>query len=157
VTNAKLFSGMVGALVLVSSLVGCVVGVDPQHGLVRLQLAWRPQGRLLRPGTRELADDIEIVTSAAQGPHALTLALAVAAAAFIVAINVGYRNKKPEGSLLVWMSALLFVLPAFCGMLPGNPPLGVLSDYLVFFWVEGLVALCLLVAVLAWARRGTAG
>ena len=321
--NAKQFSGVVGALVLVSSLVGCVVGlrnfqsedlrtpqrlsalpvdppdrlevdatvvnVDVHQGLVKLQLTWRPQGRLLaRPGSRELAEDIEIVTNAAQGAHAITLAkghvphgvevaldlsdgdigwypidryrtrleidastrgtassssgdgsgntngntggpvggtgstsstaataatsatpvplrlnfvsrqhvmhveasleptssagevdaaltmqrpgvargfaafmhtlmLVVAAAAFIVAFNIGWRNKKPEGPLLVWMSALLFVLPAFRGMLPGNPPLGVLSDYLVFFWVEGLVALCLLISVLAWSRRGTAG
>lgn len=85
------------------------------------------------------------------------LMLVVAASAFIVAFHVGYRQKKPEGPLLVWMSALLFVLPAFRGMLPGSPPLGVLTDYLVFFWVEGLVACCLLVMVLAWARRGTAG
>jgi len=285
--QAKSFALLAGALVLVSSLVGCVVGlrnfqaedarkpqrlaataadaadrldvdatvvgVDAQHGLVRLQLAVHPQGRLLRAGTRELATDLELLTNAAQGPRALllqrghvphgvdialdltdgdiawypldryraglelearhtgadaqpvplrvnflsrqhgmhvdaevdpgstsaeldiglTLArpgvahgfawfmhglmLAVGASAFIVAFHIAFRNKKPEGPLLVWMSALLFVLPAFRNMLPGNPPLGVLGDYLVFFWVEGVVALCLLVTVLTWSRRGTAG
>lgn len=85
------------------------------------------------------------------------LMVVVAGSAVIVAFNVAFRNKKPEANLLVWMSALLFVLPAFRNMLPGSPPLGALSDYLVFFWVEGLVALCLLLMVLAWYRRGVAG
>lgn len=85
------------------------------------------------------------------------LMVIVAVSAFIVAFNVGFRNKKPEANLLVWMSALLFVLPAFRNMLPGNPPLGALSDYLVFFWVEGLVACCLLLMVIAWYRRGVVG
>lgn len=228
-----------------------VVSVDAAHGVLRLQLAFHPRGSLLRTGGRELAEDLEVTTNAAQGPRTLKLPhghvahgaeltldltegdiawypldgyraqleleargaddrpvplrvdflsrqhamhveaaldpasradalelqltlsrpgvsqgfagfmhllmLAVGVSAFIVAYGIGFRNKKPEGPLLVWMSALLFVLPAFRGMLPGNPPLGVLSDYLVFFWVEGLVASCLLVVVLAWSRRGTAG
>ena len=287
VMSPKIFAALAATLVLVSSLVGCVVGlrnfgaedarvpqrlsalagdpsdrldidatvvgIDPQHAQVRVQLAFHPQGRYARSGTREMAEDIELDTNATQGAQLLALRkgqtahgteivldltegdiawypldryraalelearttgasaapvplrvnflsrqhmlhveaglepdstpgeadvsmwltrpgvtlgfawfmhalmLVVAASSFIVAYNIGFRNKKPEGTLLVWMSALLFVLPAFRNMLPGGPPLGVLSDYLVFFWVEGLVACCLLVVVLSWARRGTAG
>lgn len=231
-----------------------VVHVDPQQGTMKVELRFQPRQDLLKPGSHELAHDIEILTDTAQGPQALTLhrdrvphasevtldftrgdvllypldrytavldieahelldgaavpvplqlnvlsrqhllqvrgsldpastahaltlhlelqrpavtrvfawfmnalMVIIAISAFIVAFNVCFRDKKPEANLLVWMSALLFVLPAFRNMLPGSPPLGALSDYLVFFWVEGLVACCLLMMVIAWYRRGVVG
>ena len=83
--------------------------------------------------------------------NVLMVMLALSSA--IVAYNVAYRGKKLEPNLLVWMSALLFVLPGMRNTLPGVPPLGSLTDFLVFFWVEGVVALCLFIMVLTWYRR----
>ncbi len=75
--------------------------------------------------------------------------------AAIVTFNIAYRGKKIEAGLMIWMSALLFVLPTIRNTLPGAPPLGSLTDFLVFFWVEGVIALCLTTMVLVWSRRAT--
>lgn len=83
--------------------------------------------------------------------NALMVMLALSSA--IVAFNVSCRGKKLEPNLLVWMSALLFVLPSMRNTLPGVPPLGALTDFLVFFWVEAVVALCLFIMVLTWYGR----
>ena len=83
--------------------------------------------------------------------NGLMVMLALSSA--IVAYNVAYRGKKLEPNLLVWMSALLFVLPSMRNTLPGVPPLGSFTDYLVFFWVEAVVALCLFIMVLTWYGR----
>lgn len=71
----------------------------------------------------------------------------------IVVYNVAWRGKRLEPNLLVWMSALLFVLPTMRNTLPGVPSLGSLTDFLVFFWVEAVVALCLFLMVLTWYGR----
>ena len=81
------------------------------------------------------------------------LMVMMALCAVIVAFNVAYRGKKLEPNLLVWMSALLFVLPSLRTTLPGAPPIGALTDFLVFFWVEGAIALCLFIMVLTWYGR----
>ena len=73
----------------------------------------------------------------------------------LVTFNIAYRGKKIEAGLMIWMSALLFVLPTIRNTLPGSPPLGSLTDFLVFFWVEGVIALCLSTMVLVWYRRAT--
>ena len=73
--------------------------------------------------------------------------------AALVAYNVAYRGKKLEPNLMVWMSALLFVLPTIRNSLPGTPPLGSMTDFLVFFWVEAVITVCLLIMVLTWYRR----
>jgi len=83
--------------------------------------------------------------------NGLMVMLAVSAA--IVVFNVAYRGKRLEPNLLVWMSALLFVLPSMRNILPGVPPLGAFTDFLVFFWVEGALALCLFIMVLTWFGR----
>ena len=81
------------------------------------------------------------------------LMVMMALCSVIVAFNVAYRGKKLEPNLLVWMSALLFVLPSLRATLPGAPPIGALTDFLVFFWVEGAIALCLFIMVLTWYGR----
>ena len=56
---------------------------------------------------------------------------------------------------MIWMGALLFVMPGIRNMMPGTPPMGSLTDFLVFFWVMALLALCLFIMVLTWSSRAT--
>ena len=74
-------------------------------------------------------------------------------AAALVTYNVAYRGKKFESGLMIWMGALLFVMPGIRNMMPGTPPMGSFTDFLVFFWVEALLALCLCIMVLTWYSR----
>ena len=83
--------------------------------------------------------------------NAIMAMLGICAA--LVTYNVAYRGKKLEPNLMVWMSALLFVLPTIRNSLPGTPPLGSLTDFMVFFWVEAVISICLLIMVLTWYRR----
>ena len=83
--------------------------------------------------------------------NAVILSMGLAAA--LVTYNVAYRGKKFESGLMIWMGALLFVLPSIRGMLPGVPPLGSFTDFLVFFWVEAATSLCLFIMVITWYRR----
>ena len=76
-------------------------------------------------------------------------------AAALVTYNVAYRGKKFEASLMIWMGALLFVMPGIRNMMPGTPPMGSLTDFLVFFWVMALLALCLFIMVLTWSSRAS--
>jgi len=79
--------------------------------------------------------------------------LSMGLAAGLVTYNVAYRGKKFESGLMIWMGALLFVMPGIRNMMPGTPPMGSLTDFLVFFWVEASLALCLCIMVLTWFSR----
>ncbi|MBV8284223.1 MAG: DUF4436 family protein [Candidatus Eremiobacteraeota bacterium] len=74
----------------------------------------------------------------------------VATVAVTVTICVVFRGYKLEFGQIGWSAALLFVLPAVRTSLPGGPPLGTLADFLVFFWAEALVVLCLITLVRRW-------
>ncbi len=52
-----------------------------------------------------------------------------------------------------WLAALLFALPPLRNAMPSAPPIGSLSDFMAFFWAEGIVALSLATVVFAWLRR----
>lgn len=83
--------------------------------------------------------------------NAVILSMGLAAA--LVTYNVAYRGKKFESGLMIWMGALLFVMPGIRNMMPGTPPMGSFTDFLVFFWVEALLAMCLCIMVLTWFSR----
>jgi hypothetical protein len=55
-----------------------------------------------------------------------------------------------------WMGALLFALVPLRNAMPAVPPVGVLSDIVSFFWAEIIVAVCLVVSVTTWIKRGSA-
>lgn len=83
--------------------------------------------------------------------NAVILSMGLAAA--LVTYNVAYRGKKFESGLMIWMGALLFVMLGIRNMMPGTPPMGSFTDFLVFFWVEALLAMCLCIMVLTWFSR----
>jgi hypothetical protein len=49
-------------------------------------------------------------------------------------------------------AALLFGLFSLRNSLPGTPPIGTYSDFLAFLWVQGIVAIALIVALADTAR-----
>ena len=83
---------------------------------------------------------------------ALMWALAIAG---VVIAFILLRNPKREvgADLLVYLAALLFALPLIRTLLPGNPGLGVLADFAVYFWVEAVVGVTLVLLLFLWVER----
>jgi hypothetical protein len=62
-------------------------------------------------------------------------------------------SEAPEMGEMAFCAALLFAFPAIRNAQPFAPPMGVLSDYLGFFWAESLVAISLIIKLNIWLRR----
>jgi hypothetical protein len=77
----------------------------------------------------------------------------VALLALSVAVGVAIRGFKFEFGMIGWVGALLFVLPAIRNSLPGQPPIGTIGDFSIFFWAEIFVVLSLISLVVTWYRR----
>lgn len=71
----------------------------------------------------------------------------------LVIASIIVRNRKVEYSMFAFLSAMLFALPAVRNVQPFIPTIGCLSDYVSFFWAEGIVAAGLILMVLAWLKR----
>ncbi len=78
-------------------------------------------------------------------------ALSLACAA--VAVWVAVLGRKLEPQFFTWMAGTLFAVVGLRSVLPGNPPLGALPDFLVFIWAESIIALSLLCIVAVYLRR----
>lgn len=65
-------------------------------------------------------------------------------------------GRKIELAMFTFMTALLFAFPTIRNAQPGVPPIGVLSDFIAFFWAELIIALCLLTLISTWLRRPVA-
>jgi hypothetical protein len=52
------------------------------------------------------------------------------------------------------LTAMLFALLPIRGFLPGDPPIGSWIDILVFFWVEGTIMICVVLAAIGLIVRG---
>lgn len=84
----------------------------------------------------------------------MTLSLTlVVTSAINVAWQVSMRGRKTEFSMMSWIAALLFVVPAVRGGLPGGPPPGALVDVALFFWLHVATVGALLAMVMAWTRQ----
>lgn len=77
----------------------------------------------------------------------------VSMAACAVAWQVAYRGRKIEFSMMVWVAALLFVIPTVRNALPGGVPVGALIDFLVFFWLQIAAVIAMSSLVWTWIRR----
>ena len=62
-------------------------------------------------------------------------------------------TEAPEMGEMAFCAALLFAFPAIRNAQPFAPPMGVLSDYLGFFWAESIVAISLIIKLNIWLRR----
>ncbi|MDP9023951.1 MAG: DUF4436 domain-containing protein [Candidatus Eremiobacteraeota bacterium] len=71
----------------------------------------------------------------------------------VLAIRVSRQTRSaPEITTMAFIGGLLFAFPAIRGAQPNVPPMGVLSDYLAFFWDEFILVVALVVVMIAWLR-----
>lgn len=86
----------------------------------------------------------------------MILMWAIAIVCVFILLSVIVRNRKIEYSMFAFFATLLFALPALRGIQPFVPALGCLSDFIAFFWAEGIVAVCLFLMILTWLKRPSA-
>lgn len=67
--------------------------------------------------------------------------------------SVALLGRRAEPSLLAWLAATLFALPALRNMMVEAPAIGVYIDFFGFLCCEALVTLSLLVLALLWIAR----
>ncbi|MGC1409321.1 MAG: DUF4436 family protein [Acetobacteraceae bacterium] len=76
----------------------------------------------------------------------------------IISLSTGsllfLRIRRMDTTMAAVLAAMIFTLPGLRGLMPGDPPLGVHGDHLVFFWAEISVVIGLALTVAAWAIGG---
>lgn len=82
---------------------------------------------------------------------ALMVILAAIAVGLVVTTARGRHNW--EFVHATWMTSMLFALMPLRASFPGDPPLGVWIDILVFFWVEVAIMACVAVTAFALVMR----
>jgi len=70
-------------------------------------------------------------------------------------LSVLLRGRKVELAMFSFMATLLFAFYAVRNSQPNVPPIGVFSDFTAFFFVEVIVATCLVVGLLTWLFRSS--
>jgi hypothetical protein len=88
-------------------------------------------------------DRSQTVLVAATAGMVIEWAVGLGVIALIVLMLRGWFDIR----ILSVFAALLFGLFSLRNSLPGTPPIGAYSDYLAFLWVEGIVAVALLVGI----------
>ena len=82
-------------------------------------------------------------TSLAFSYFIMTLQWALASGVCAIAFLALTGQRKVEVALLAYFGGLLFAFPALRNSMPGTPPIGTFGDFVSFFWVEIIVAICL--------------
>lgn len=59
--------------------------------------------------------------------------------------------------MLGWFCVLIFAMLPLRNAMPGAPPIGVLADYMSFFWAQAVIAATLIAVVLTWVFRKPTG
>ena len=70
-------------------------------------------------------------------------------------MSVVLRGRKVELAMFSFMATLLFAFYAVRNSQPNVPPIGVFMDFASFFWVEMIVAACLVVGLVTWLFRAS--
>jgi hypothetical protein len=63
------------------------------------------------------------------------------------------KGKMVEIGMFAYMATLIFALPAVRNIQPGIPPVGAFSDFLSFFWAEGLATVSFITIAYCWLTR----
>lgn len=120
------------------------------------------------------AFDVSMHASRVASPGDITVALAASrpvvikwfaaaiylsmAAVGVGAVSIGAllltRRRRLEATLLGALCAMMFAVPVMRNTLPGNPPLGVAGDLIVFLWAELAVVFGLMMGIATWVRDG---
>jgi len=109
---------------------------------------------------RDLGGTADIAISVRRSGSVIFLAalstislLVVALAALSVAWQVAEQGRKIDFSMMTWVAAFMFVIPAVRNSLPGAPPIGALIDFLLFFWLQVLAAAATTTLVVIWMKQ----
>jgi hypothetical protein len=62
-------------------------------------------------------------------------------------------KRPPSMNLLLWISTILFAILQVRVSFPGNPPIGILLDYLIVFPVLSSLLFLGIVNIMSWLRR----
>lgn len=82
--------------------------------------------------------------------------------ALMLLVSIGFMNMvrkfvksnaPPDIDEMAFGAALLFAFPAIRSIEPSVPPMGVLSDFIGFFWAETIVAISLIIHLYCWMKR----
>lgn len=83
----------------------------------------------------------------------MILMWAIIIAVVLILLSILVRKRKLEYSMFAFLATLLFALPALRGIQPFVPGIGCFSDYIAFFWAEGIVAAGLITMIFTWLKR----
>lgn len=72
---------------------------------------------------------------------------------FTITRSISNGNRPPSMNLLLWLATILFAIIQVRGNFPGNPPLGILIDYLIVFPVLSLLLLLGIANTFFWLVR----
>jgi hypothetical protein len=75
-------------------------------------------------------------------------------AALTIGILAFIQVRRPDAPFVGALGAIVFALPTLRSTLPGNPPLGVRADMLIFLWTEIAAVIAVALFVSTWARHG---
>jgi hypothetical protein len=89
------------------------------------------------------------VINAALAGMVVMWAIGIGVIALIILMLTGWYNVR----MPALFAALLFGLFSLRNSLPGTPPIGTYSDFLAFLWVQGIVALALIAAIVATLKH----
>jgi hypothetical protein len=72
---------------------------------------------------------------------------------FTITRSISAGNRPPSMNLLLWLATILFAIIQVRGNFPGNPPLGILVDYIIVFPVLSLLLLLGIANTFFWLVR----
>ena len=72
---------------------------------------------------------------------------------FTITRSISTGNRPPSMNLLLWLATILFAIIQVRGNFPGNPPLGILIDYIIVFPVLSLLLLLGIANTFFWLAR----
>ncbi len=96
--------------------------------------------------------DVEIFLNVSRSKNTIFYSLFITAAMWLIAgvlisllISVMVLGRSVEVGMLTFSGGMIFTLPALRNVQPGSPPFGAFSDYLAFFWVQGIAVMSLVI------------
>lgn len=83
----------------------------------------------------------------------LILMLIALFSAYAITRSISNLKRPPSMNLLLWLATVLFAILQVRFNFPGNPPIGILIDYIVVFPVLGLLLIFGIANTFYWLRR----
>ncbi|HPL27528.1 MAG TPA: DUF4436 family protein [Anaerolineae bacterium] len=132
------------------------VAISFYGSLPGLKISAEPSAEIRPEEVGSVAVDIEITRSGTVrffAIFAMAVMWAIALAVAFMVLAVLLRGRKVELGMFSLAASLLFGFWALRNALPGTPPVGTLSDFIAFFWAEGIAAISVTILILTWLIR----